>query len=94
MPLKSKNYELLTTRQRRLLREAYVASQGGKCCYCQHPLDEAPCRRVSTARITWELFPDGFQNHPVHLHHNHATGMTIGAVHMRCNAYVWQHEGK
>jgi hypothetical protein len=30
----------------------------------------------------------------VHLHHSHETGMTIGAVHARCNAVLWQYHGE
>jgi len=30
----------------------------------------------------------------MHLHHNHETDMTEGAVHAYCNAVLWQYEGK
>ncbi len=30
-------------------------------------------------------FPKGMLDHPVHLHHNHETGLTIGAIHVYCN---------
>jgi len=45
-------------------------------------------------RIDWDLFPPGFLKNPVHLHHNHDTGMTIGAVHAYCNAVLWQYYGE
>lgn len=32
--------------------------------------------------------------YPVHLQHNHDTGMTEGAVHARCNAVMWQYLGR
>ena len=41
-----------------------------------------------------ELFPENFFTHPAHLHHCHKTGLTLGAVHPRCNAILWQHYGK
>ena len=44
--------------------------------------------------ITNSLFPPNFFKWPVHLHHSHDTGMTIGAVHARCNAVLWQYHGE
>jgi hypothetical protein len=35
------------------------------------------------------LFPELFLKYPVHLHHSHVTGLTIGAVHAYCNAVLW-----
>lgn len=32
--------------------------------------------------------------YPVHLHHDHKTGLTIGAVHAKCNAVLWQYYGE
>lgn len=43
--------------------------------------------------IDERLFPKGFFDHPVHLHHNHDTGLTIGAIHCYCNAISWQYHG-
>jgi hypothetical protein len=40
------------------------------------------------------LFPKGFLNAPVHLHHSHVTNMTLGAVHGYCNGYLWQYLGE
>jgi hypothetical protein len=94
MAIMARNYERLTLAERRTLREAYVTQQDGKCWYCKQPLTENPAKRVDKAVIRWGLFPMGFQNHPVHLHHSHVTGLTIGAVHMKCNAYLWQEEGE
>jgi hypothetical protein len=28
------------------------------------------------------------------LHHCHQTGLTIGAVHAKCNAVLWQYHGE
>jgi hypothetical protein len=44
--------------------------------------------------VDLKLFPRGFLSNPVHLHHCHTTGLTIGAVHSRCNAILWQHHGQ
>ena len=83
------NYNKLERGQKRVVRLQYVAEQQNLCQYCEMPLNEAPRMDVAASDIHWDLFPEGFREHPIHLHHNHDTGMTIGAVHMRCNAYLW-----
>lgn len=84
------NYETLTQLERRHVREMYVHEQKGLCYFCKTPLNVRPAR---TLRINWNLFPggEGFLRYPVHLHHSHETGMTIGAVHAYCNAVLWQY---
>ena len=51
-------------------------------------------RAVTELEIHEELFPKNFFDHPIHLHHDHETGMTIGAVHAQCNAVLWQYHGE
>lgn len=87
----AKKYDSLNPRQRKALREEYVESQGQRCWYCKKLLTEEPNRRW---KINWALFPPNFLKHPVHLHHSHVTGMTIGVVHAYCNAVLWQYEGE
>lgn len=85
------NYEKLSQLQRARVREQYVRLQKGLCKFCKGPLTSksADERRVDASR-----FPSGFFRHPIHLHHNHRTGMTIGAVHAHCNAILWQYYGE
>ena len=85
------DYTTIDQRTRRLVREEYVRIQSGNCSYCKKPLN-APAQR--TLSINKSLFPNGFFKWPVHLHHDHKTGMTIGAVHNYCNAVLWQYEGE
>lgn len=84
-------YDLITQPERRLVRLEYIERQNNLCHHCHCPLDEDPCEEVMTARITESRFPAGFFHHPIHLHHNKKTGYTIGAVHARCNAYLFQY---
>lgn len=79
---------------RQRVREEYVRTQDGKCWHCQAPLNGPPTRKIVQSPIDARLFPDGFFNHPTHLHHNHRTDLTIGAVHARCNAWLWQYKGE
>jgi len=92
--IEPKNYDELNGTQRRVLREAYVKDQGGKCYHCGQDLEKNPCSSVRCLAVQESLFPPGFFNNPVHLHHNHFTSMTIGAVHCYCNAVLWQYYGE
>ena len=80
--------------ERKQAREQYIKEQNGLCQHCGKPLNENPIDEVENAYINWKLFPPNFQKYPIHLHHNHKTGFTIGAIHMKCNAYLWQYKGE
>jgi hypothetical protein len=100
------NYYIATWAERKAARLAYITRQGGKCLACKAPLTGEP--NVSKLRdnldpairtnylcdINRSNFPKGFFNHPIHLHHSHKTGKTIGAVHAYCNAWLWQYLGE
>jgi len=88
------NYNELEPHQKRAVRLQYIEEQQNLCQYCEMPLNEAPDFHVGSADIFWDVFPPDFRESPIHLHHNHNTGMTIGAVHMRCNAYLWIYKGE
>lgn len=94
MKIKPAKYDNLTPNERRLLRESYVVAQDGLCYWCNQPLSGPPSTEVSSASINLRLFPTGFMKHPVHLQHDHVSGLTEGAVHARCNAYMWQYHGR
>lgn len=80
--------------EKRIVREEYERLQEGKCYYCKEPLKGPPAKEVAEKPVVKSLFPKGFFNHPVHLHHDHNTDMTIGAVHCYCNAVLWQYDGE
>lgn len=88
------NYVELGPTAKRLIREEYVRRQEGKCCHCGMPLDGDPPPEIADLKINKRLFPATFFDHPIHLHHNHDTEMTIGAVHSQCNAVLWQYHGE
>jgi len=88
------DYRRLTPYFRRKVREEYVKLQDGKCHYCKEPLDKAPPVSVTSKKVTPKLYPEGFFNYPVHLHHSHDTGLTIGAVHNYCNAVLFEYHGE
>jgi hypothetical protein len=88
------NYEQLTRQQRAMVRKQYIEEQDGLCCFCQCSLDGDPKEELLQAPIDKRLFPIGFFKYPVHLHHDHGTGMTIGAVHNICNAILFQYFGQ
>lgn len=88
------DYNKAGTEMRRMAREEYARRQNGKCYLCLAPLGGEPAARITATPINENLFPTGFFEHPVHLHHDHRTGLSIGAVHAYCNAYLWQIEGE
>ena len=49
---------------------------------------------ILNKKIDWSYFPENFLNYPIHLQHNHNSGLTEGADHNYCNAVMWQYEGK
>ncbi len=85
------NYDELNYTERRLVREEYIRRQDGNCHYCGNQLSGNPATRVANIDVDRRLFPVNFFKYPIHLHHNHGTGMTIGAVHNYCNAVLWQY---
>lgn len=87
-------YKSLSFAERKVVRERYVKEQGGKCMFCGGSLSEKPPQNVLDKKVDWSLFPEGFLKSPVHLQHDHGTGMTEGAVHAYCNAVMWQYEGR
>lgn len=84
-------YSDLSPKKRREVREEYIKRQNNKCYWCNEDLNKQPNR---PKKINWNLFPPNFQKYPIHLQHCHHTGWTEGAVHMYCNAYMWQYHGR
>lgn len=92
--LEAKDYNKLSLQERRLLKEQYIKEQNGKCFYCGGELSRKPPKHITDKKINWSLFPQDFLRYPIHLQHNHVTGLTEGAVHAYCNAVMWQYEGR
>lgn len=88
------NYDKLKIPERKEIREEYVRLQKGLCWLCKEPLNGDPAKEVFNANLNLRLFPDNFLKHPIHLHHNHTTGLTIGTVHAKCNGVMWQYHGE
>ncbi len=88
------NYKEATWMERKRAREQYTELQNGKCWYCHENLLADPSMAVQLRGINTKLFPKGMFDHPIHLHHCHKTQMTIGSVHAKCNAILWQYHGE
>lgn len=88
------DYRKLSATQRREVRQQYIIEQDGMCHYCGGDINAEPPAHIKGKRVNWSLFPrgEGFLKYPIHLHHDHKTGMTIGAVHALCNAVSWQYD--
>ncbi len=87
-------YDRLSARERVKVREQYIERQFNLCTHCHGRLDLSPPPEILSLRVRMEAFPPGFLNNPIHLHHSHRTGLTIGAVHAYCNAVLWQYHGE
>lgn len=88
------DYTKLKFYEKALVREQYIKEQNGKCMYCGESLKKSAPDYITNKYINWELFPENFLKAPIHLQHNHYTGMTEGAVHNYCNAVMWQYENR
>ncbi len=88
------DYSSLHWTKRKAVRLQYIEEQNGMCFHCGEPLSGPPPEHISEKPINWSLFPDNFLKHPVHLQHDHNTGLTEGAVHALCNAVMWQYHGR
>lgn len=88
------DYGSLSWSERKKVREQYIEEQDGKCFFCDCDLKEPPPKEVTDREIIWSYFPPQFLKYPVHLQHDHTTGLTEGAVHAYCNAVMWQHHGR
>lgn len=87
-------YSKLDRQERRMAREMYMFQQKGMCYYCHACLKGNPPEDVLMKKISPDLFPENFFDHPIHLHHCHDTDSTLGAVHAFCNAVLWEHHGE
>lgn len=87
-------YGKLQWAEKRFVREQYTAEQHGACYECGAPLSGDPALYVEQKPVRKELYPTGFFRNPVHLHHDHGSGLTLGSVHAKCNAYLWDYKGE
>lgn len=88
------DYAAANWRERKTARKLYIVQQHGRCYYCKGPLGMYPAQHVLDKKVDKDLFPVGFFDNPIHLHHNHDSNMTIGVVHAYCNAVLWEYEGE
>lgn len=89
-----RDYTKMDWRQRKQYREIYCKAQHDRCWWCGESLLGEARKDIKSKPIDRSKFPANFFKYPVHLHHNHDTGMTIGAVHNYCNAVLWQYHGE
>lgn len=75
---------------RKQARLQYINRQNGLCYHCKKPLDGEPADEIKEYVMTPSRFPKGMLDNPIHLHHSRKTGLTLGAVHAKCNAHLWE----
>jgi hypothetical protein len=79
---------------RKAVREKYIELQNGKCWFCGDDVNGEPATFVKEKTVTPKLYPVGFFKNPLHIQHDHNTGMTEGVVHAHCNAVLWEYCGR
>lgn len=91
--MKGVDYRRLSWQEKRAIREQYIKEQNGECFWCGSKLSGEAKKELLDVPIDWSLFPGGeeFLKYPVHLQHDHTTGLTEGAVHSFCNALMWNY---
>jgi hypothetical protein len=89
-------YDDLSWHERKEVREEYARRQGNRCYHCQCDLDGPPPKAITDLPLDVRMFGPVKEwcRHPIHLHHNHRTGLTIGATHAYCNAVLAQYHGE
>lgn len=87
-------YDDLSSWNKKKVREQYWVNQKGICTFCKEKLSDKPSKQVLDLDINKKLFPVGFFKYPVHLHHDHNTGLTLSAIHNKCNAVLFQYYGE
>lgn len=88
-------YDALTWFERRMVREEYIVRQGGRCYHCQQGLENDVSDDVKRHfPLDPRFWGPEFLKHPIHLHHDHNTGLTLGATHAYCNAILAQYYGE
>lgn len=88
------DYTKIDWQSRREVRKEYIRLQDNKCFFCKNNLYGSPPKDITSKEINWDFFPKNFLKYPIHLQHDHETGMAEGAVHSYCNAVMWQYEGR
>jgi hypothetical protein len=88
------DYNSIPPNERWKIRNEYVRVQNGLCSHCGESLEGPPPKEITKLRINKRLFPENFFKYPIHLHHDHDTGLTLAAVHNFCNAVLWQYHGE
>ena len=86
-------YNKLDWIEKKKVREQYIKLQKNQCWFCGKNLYSKVPEFITDFYddINWNLFPENFLKYPIHLQHNHDTGLTEGAVHAYCNAVLWQY---
>ena len=76
------------------IRLEYIREQKNMCYYCGYTLSLGPPESIRMKKVDPGLYPKGFFDNPIHLHHNHDTDMTLGVVHAYCNAVLWEYHNE
>lgn len=86
--------DIICSEMRKEVREEYIKIQKNLCLFCKNSLSSKPSEKSLSFKLNKRLFPKNFFNYPLHIHHSHKTGLTIGVVHAICNGILWEYYGQ
>lgn len=78
-------YSSLSGERLAVVKEAYICLQRERCWLCGGNLYELPNHVVDNPNLIGLCSSQLAEQHPLHLHHNHDTGLTLGVAHAECN---------
>lgn len=78
-------YSSLTGERKSAVKEAYICLQRDRCWLCGDDLYDPPKFLVENPNYMPLCGNQLAEHSPLHLHHDHKTGLTLGVTHAECN---------
>lgn len=78
-------YSSLSGERLSAVKDAYICLQRERCWLCGDNLYELPKYIVDNPNYMGLCYNQLAEQTPLHLHHNHDTGLTLGVAHAECN---------
>jgi len=82
LPIK---YSSLSGERLSAVKEAYTCLQRERCWLCGNNLWDLPKYIVENPKLMGLCGNQLAEHSPLHLHHDHDTGLTLGVTHAECN---------
>ena len=81
-------YSSLSGERLSAVKEAYICLQRERCWLCGNNLYELSKYLVDNPKLMPLCGNELAERYPLHLHHDHDTGLTLGVTHAECNIII------